>query len=171
MFEKGYEIKVVANLPYYITTPIIFKLLESKKITELMFMVQKEVGARFTGKPQTKDYNALSVLMKYKTESRIVSNVSRKCFFPEPNVDSVLLHIKVVKVDFGLTNEPKFLEFIRKLFDQRRKTIVNNLRSFYKFDKAEIEEKMTKLKFDINLRAEALDINQIVSLYIAIFES
>jgi len=171
IFEKGYEVKVVANLPYYITTPIIFKLLESKKITELMFMVQKEVGARLTGKPQTKDYNALSVLMKYKTESRIVSNVSRKCFFPEPNVDSVLLHIKVVKTDYGLTNEPKFLEFIRKLFDQRRKTIVNNLHSFYKFDKAEIEQKMIELGFDINLRAEALDISQIVSLYIAIFES
>jgi 16S rRNA (adenine1518-N6/adenine1519-N6)-dimethyltransferase len=164
------DIRVVANLPYYITTPIIFKLLESSTIENFIFMIQKEVGARLTGRPNTKDYNALSVLMEYKTKSRIVANVSRKCFYPEPNVDSVLIQIKTIKSDYGVINEPRFLDFVQAIFMQRRKTILNNVSSYYKIDKKMIEDIISKQGLDINVRAEALNIKEIADLYIALFE-
>ena len=94
------SVKVVANLPYYITTPIIFKLLSETKIKQFTFMVQKEVGERLTGKPNTKDYNALSVVMDYKTNSRLICKVRPNSFYPAPKVESVLLMVKTKKNRF-----------------------------------------------------------------------
>lgn len=169
-FTDVEEVIVVANLPYYITTPIIFKFLEETKLNKFLFMVQKEVGLRLTGKPNTKDYNALSVLMEYKTKSKIVHNVPRKCFYPEPNVESVLLLIESVKSDYGLNNEPKFLKFIQNIFNQRRKTMVNNISTSYSIDKTEISESLQKLGYNPSVRAEALLLNDIVEIYKTIFE-
>jgi 16S rRNA (adenine1518-N6/adenine1519-N6)-dimethyltransferase len=164
------RIVVVANLPYYITTPIIFKLLEDTDIKEFLFMVQKEVGKRLTGKPNTKDYNALSVLMKYKTISRIVDNVPRNSFLPEPNVDSVLLRIETIKNDYNVNNEGKFLKFIRNIFIQRRKTMVNNLVVAYNLNKSEVSGILVKMGYNSNIRSEALDLEDIVKIYKTIFE-
>lgn len=164
------EIRVVANLPYYITTPIIFKILELSLINNIIIMVQKEVGNRLTGRPNTKDYNALSVLMEYKTNSKIIGNVSRKCFYPEPNVDSVLLHIITKESDYGVKNEHKFFEFIQAIFSQRRKTIVNNIFNYYNIDKEFISKKLIEYRMREDLRAEALSIYEIVMLYKGLFE-
>lgn len=169
-FDGCEEIRVIANLPYYITTPIIFKLLESSGINNIIIMVQKEVGKRLTGKPNTKDYNALSVLMQYKTISKIIGNVSRNCFYPEPNVDSVLLNIITKKSDYGVDNEHKFLEFIQAIFLQRRKTIVNNISKYYIIEKDIIVNKLIEYGMREDLRAEALNIYEIVKLYKGLFE-
>lgn len=170
IFDSSDDIKIVANLPYYITTPIIFKILESDLIHDFTIMVQKEVGDRLTGKPNTKDYNALSVLMKYKTISEIVGKVPRNCFFPEPNVESVLLCIRTIKSDYGVKNEPKFLEFIQSIFVQRRKTLVNNVSNYYNIEKAKLEQILEEQNLNSNIRAEALNIQQIADLFIRIFD-
>lgn len=168
-FKDVNEIIVTANLPYYITTPILFRLLEHSNLHKFIFMVQKEVGNRLAGKPNTKDYNALSVLMAYKTKTKVIANVSRNSFYPVPNVDSVLLSVQVVKNDYNVKNEAKFLEFIRAIFNQRRKTLVNNISSCYPLGKAKVKKIILNLGHKENIRAEALDINQIVHLYKTMF--
>ena len=120
--EKCKNIKVVANLPYYITTPIIFKLLSETKIKQFTFMVQKEVAERFTGKPNTKDYNSLSVAMNFKTNSKIIGKVRPNSFYPAPNVDSALLMVEAIKTDYDLNFEANFLKFVQDAFEQQRRT-------------------------------------------------
>lgn len=164
------KVVVVANLPYYITTPIIFKFLEETSIDSFLFMVQKEVAQRLTGKPNTKDYNALSVLMEYKTRSKMVRIVPPKCFYPEPKVESALLSIITVQSDYGVENEPKFLRFIQLIFAQRRKTIVNNLATGYGLNKLEVANKLEKMGYSPSIRAEALTIKDYVKIYKNLFE-
>lgn len=164
------SVKVVANLPYYITTPIIFKLLEIDNITEFTFMVQKEMGDRFTGTVNTKDYNALSVYMAYFTNTIKAFNVTRANFMPSPNVDSVVLNSKISKKDLNLKSEEEFLKFVKAIFNQRRKTMVNNISSYYKISKAEIEEKLKDININISIRSEALSLEEIAFVYKHLFE-
>ena len=164
------NIKVVANLPYYITTPIIFKLLEIDNISEFTFMVQKEMGDRFTGTVNTKDYNALSVYMAYFTNTVKAFNVTRANFMPSPNVDSVVLNSKISKKDLNLKNEDEFLRFVKAIFNQRRKTMVNNISSFYKMPKSKIEEKLKDININISIRSEALSLEEIAFVYKHLFE-
>lgn len=164
------NVKVVANLPYYITTPIIFKLLEIDNITEFTFMVQKEMGDRFTGTINTKDYNALSVYMAYFTNTIKAFNVTRANFMPSPNVDSVVLNSKISKKDLNLKSEEEFLKFVKAIFNQRRKTMVNNISSYYKISKAEIEEKLKDININISIRSEALSLEEIAFVYKHLFE-
>lgn len=166
--EKCANIKVVANLPYYITTPIIFKLLSETKIKQFTFMVQKEVGERLTGKPNTKDYNALSVIMQLKTDSKIVAKVSPNSFYPAPNVDSVLLLTKTIKNDLGGDLEAKFIKFVQDIFAQRRKTVINNISNKYNKNKQQLIKIFEENKVDINVRAESLNIEEIKQLFILI---
>ena len=119
ILENCKNVKVVANLPYYITTPIIFKLLSETHINQYTFMVQKEVGARLTGKPNTKDYNSLSVVMNYKTNSTIAYKVRPNSFYPAPNVDSVLLLVKTKQNDCEPNFEANFIKFVQEIFIQR----------------------------------------------------
>lgn len=163
--EKCENIKVVANLPYYITTPIIFKLLSETKIKQFTFMVQKEVGERLTGKPNTKDYNALSVVMQLKTESKVATKVSPNSFYPAPNVDSVLLLVKTIKNDLEANLEAKFIKFVQDIFAQRRKTIINNINDKYGKNKQQLIEIFGKNNININVRAESLDLNEIKELF------
>lgn len=163
--EQCENIKVVANLPYYITTPIIFKLLSETKIKQFTFMVQKEVGERLTGKPNTKDYNALSVVMQLKTESKVVAKVSPNSFYPAPNVDSVLLLVKTIKNDLEANLEAKFIKFVQDIFVQRRKTIINNISDEYGKNKQQLIELFEKNNININVRAESLDLNEIKELF------
>ena len=164
------NVKVVANLPYYITTPIITKLLSETNIENFLFMVQKEVGERITGKPKTKDYNALSVLMNYKTNSKIVAHVNANSFFPVPKVDSVLLLIEKKKIDCKPNNEANFLKFVQNAFVQRRKTIVNNLISTYSIKRDEAEAVLKKNGLKTNCRSEELDEYQLLNIYKELFE-
>lgn len=163
--ENCANIKVVANLPYYITTPIIFKLLSETKIKQFTFMVQKEVGERLTGKPNTKDYNALSVVMQLKTDSKIVAKVSPNSFYPAPNVDSVLLLTKTIKSDLNGNLEAKFIKFVQDIFIQRRKTIINNISDKYNKNKQQLIELFEENNLNINIRAESLSLEEIKRLF------
>ena len=169
-FGNDAKIKVIANLPYYITTPIMFRLLEIDNIVEEIFMVQKEMGDRFTGEVNTKDYNALSVFVKYHTETKKAFIVGKNNFFPAPNVDSVILHSFIQKKDYGLNNEANFLKFVRNAFVQRRKTFVNNISNAYQKNKVEIESVLVEMGYDKSIRSETLKLEEFVNIYKKIFE-
>lgn len=159
------EVTLVANLPYYITTAILTKVLEeSKKVRKIVVMVQKEVAKRLAGKPSTKDYNSLSVLIQYYMEAHILFNVSPKSFIPEPAVDSSVILLERKKQTLPLTSEAFFLKFNRAIFVQRRKTIYNNLKSSFGYNKEMIESILIKHNLSLNVRAEELTVEQIVSL-------
>ena len=170
-FGVGAKVKVIANLPYYITTPIMFKLLEINNITNEVFMVQKEMGERFTGSVNSKDYNALSVFVKYYTDTKKAFLVSKNNFFPTPNVDSVVIHSVINKKEYNLKNEKEFLSFIRNAFSQRRKKMINNLANAYDISKEELAKCFNDLEYDVNIRSEALELEDFVKIYKYIFES
>lgn len=162
---EGEKVIVVSNLPYYITTPIIFKLLKEEVIKEIYVMVQDEVARRLVGLPKTKDYGSLSVMIKYLATAKFEFKVGRNCFFPAPNVDSGIVSIKRTKNDYNLKNEPKFLKFVQSIFEMRRKTLINNLLKDYDYKRNELEEKIASITGDINCRAESLSLDEIVKIY------
>jgi len=165
-FKENQRIVVVSNLPYYITTPIIFKLLEEEtSIEEFYFMVQKEVGLRLTGKPKTKDYNSLSVLISFQAEANLLFEVKRNSFYPVPDVDSVIISLKKTGKDYGVNNRDKFIEFVQNIFAMRRKTIINNLMAKYSFSRKELVDIMSSQGHKETLRAEELSVKEIVELY------
>jgi len=166
------RVVVVSNLPYYITTPIISKLLLTEPdIEEMYLMVQKEVGLRLSGSPKSKDYNALSVFISYMGKCKIEFDVSRNCFMPVPNVDSVVISIKRQKRDYNLKNEGDFLRFIENIFIQKRKTFLNNLTRAYKVDKEKVIKVLLANGYKESLRSEELTIDEIYKLYTLIFTS
>ncbi len=160
------EITVVANLPYYITTPILFKLLESNlKIKKIVVMMQKEVALRLEGKANTKDYNALSVAIQYRTTPKIAFNVSREVFIPKPNVDSSVIVLDVLDAPrVEVEDEKQFFRVVKSSFAQRRKTLVNNLNSELGISKDVLKELLISLKIKETARGESLDIHQFASL-------
>lgn len=165
-FNGSTHIKVVANIPYYITTPILFKLLENNNISEIYFMMQKELGERLSAKPKTKDYSALSVIANYKADVKIEFDVPRNFFFPSPNVDSVVLSIKCKENNYDIENSDDFFNFVQSLFSMRRKTIINNLSSSkYNYSKEQVKEHLIKANLKETARAEELDLDKIVELY------
>lgn len=171
-FKECKRVVIVSNLPYYITTPIISKLLLNEpKIEEMYLMVQKEVGLRLSGKPKTKDYNALSVFMAYLSECRVEFDVSRNCFLPAPNVNSVVISIKRIEREITVNNESHFLKFIQNIFIQRRKTFVNNLSKAYKIDKEKVMDILRINGYKESLRSEELSLEEIYKLYKEIFTS
>lgn len=157
---------VVANLPYYITTAILIKILEeSKYIKQMTVMMQLEVADRICGKPSTKDYNSLSVLMQYYTTCKLAIKVGKTCFYPEPNVDSAVVLIKhKEEILNAAVNEEYFKKFNRIVFAQRRKTLANNLKSGFGYKKELIEAILTKNNISLTVRTEALSVEQIVHL-------
>lgn len=163
---EGYKnIKVVANLPYYITTPILIKICEElTELDEMIVMMQKEVALRICGKPSTKDYNALSVLIQYNHEAFLLFDVGRGCFYPEPDVTSSIVKIKKINPILKPINEEFFYTFNRNIFKQRRKTLVNNLKQSYTYTKEEIEEVLNNLSLSLTIRSEALKVEEIIKL-------
>ena len=128
--EKDFEgqYKMIANLPYYITTPIIFKFLnDSKKISSLTIMVQKEVAERIVAGVGGKDYGILSIMTAFYGEAKIDRIVNRKMFYPQPNVDSAVVTIKINREKYKNIDGNKFYNFIKSAFSMRRKTLKNNL--------------------------------------------
>lgn len=154
--------KVVANLPYYITTPIIFKLLEnSEKLSSLTIMVQKEVAERVCAKFGGKDYGILTVMTNFYGTPKISRIIGRQMFFPVPNVDSALLNIQIERNRFPKIDKQQFLKFVKCCFSMRRKTLLNNLSSIYDKDslKKNLKEEVLKK------RAEQFSLDELVEIF------
>lgn len=150
------KIYVVANLPYYITTPIIIKLIEDKlNIDKIVVMVQKEVGDRFKAKPNTKEYNSLSIFLNYYHTVEKLLDVSKNVFIPKPNVDSIVVSLTKKGNKIKVDNEKLFFKLVRDSFKQKRKTLKNNLKGY---NLKKIEEILKKHNLDLTIRAEALPI-------------
>ena len=161
--KKDYKnIILVANLPYYITTPIILGLLsKTNLIKKYVMMMQLEVADRICGKPKTKDYNALSIAIGYRAEATKCFNVSRKVFIPEPNVDSAVIKLDLYdNPPFKANDEELFFKLIREAFSQRRKTLVNNLSNNY--NKELILKMLDEFNIKSNVRSEELTIANFV---------
>jgi 16S rRNA (adenine1518-N6/adenine1519-N6)-dimethyltransferase len=146
------KLYIVANLPYYITTPIIMKIIDdSIPVDKIQVMVQKEVGDRFKAKPGSKDYNSLSIYLNYYFDVDKVMDISRNVFLPKPNVDSIVVEFTKKDKKLELNNEKIFFKLIKDSFVQKRKTLKNNLKN-YDLDK--IEEVLKKYNMDLSVRAE-----------------
>ena len=160
------KVAIIANLPYYITTPIIFKALEeSKYVEEMLVMMQLEVARRLTSKPKTKDYNALSVVIQYKTKPSIALKVPRTVFIPVPNVDSAVVKLIVDNNrEHKPSDEVRFFQLVKGSFKQRRKTLTNNLHEKYKIEKSVIIDILQNKGYDKNVRAEALTVEDFITL-------
>ena len=167
--EKDFSLnyKMIANLPYYITTPIIFKFLNnSKKISSLTIMVQKEVAERIVAGVGGKDYGVLSIMTAFYGQAEINRIVSKKMFFPEPNVDSAVVTIKIDREKYKNIDPDKFYNFIKIVFSMRRKTLRNNL-SHGGINK----EKLFLVSDEIlSSRAENFNIDQLLDIYLKIFK-
>ena len=150
------QLYIVANLPYYITTPIIMKVIEDNiPVDKIVVMVQKEVGDRFKATPGTKDYNSLSIFLNYYFDISKLMDVSRNVFLPKPNVDSIVVEFKKNKKNYNIKDEKLFFQLIHDSFQQKRKTIKNNLN---KYDLKSVENVLKKYNFDLNSRAEQIPI-------------
>ncbi|MBR6690982.1 MAG: 16S rRNA (adenine(1518)-N(6)/adenine(1519)-N(6))-dimethyltransferase RsmA [Bacilli bacterium] len=162
---KQYDYKklyVVANLPYYITTPIIVKFIEENiPVDKIVVMVQKEVGDRFKAKPNTKEYNSLSIYLNYYFEVKKLLDISKNVFIPKPNVDSIVVEFTKKENKFKLKDEKIFFNLVKDSFTQKRKTIKNNLK---KYNLEKIEEVLKKYNFDLTVRAEQLPIEVFVDI-------
>lgn len=154
----GKRISVAANLPYYITTPIITKLIEEKlPIKNIVVMVQKEVAERIAAKPGKKDYGAISVLCQYYTNPRLVTIVPKGSFYPAPKVDSAVLCMEVQdKPNVEVMDEKLFFKVVRAAFGQRRKTLLNCLSSSFPCGKDTLSELLTSVGIEPTVRGEKL---------------
>ena len=161
---KNHEYKklyVVANLPYYITTPIIVKIIEDGiDVDKMDLMVQKEVGDRFKAQPGTKDYSSLSIYLNYYFNVKKVLDISKNVFLPKPNVDSIVVEFSK-KEKIELNNKELFFKLVRDSFTQKRKTLRNNLKGY---DLNKIEEILKKYNYDLSVRAEQLSIEIFIDI-------
>jgi 16S rRNA (adenine1518-N6/adenine1519-N6)-dimethyltransferase len=167
MEDRGWKsCKVVANLPYYITTPIIMLLLESRLPFEsATIMVQKEVALRLCAKPGSKDYGSLSVSVAYFSDPSIDAIVPAACFHPRPNVDSALVTLRLRPCPFTPDSEALLFQAIKSAFGHRRKTLANCLSAQEpSLPKAEIEGLLTSLGLGAQVRGEALSLEEFVAL-------
>ena len=170
----GRPIKVVANLPYYITTPIIMGLFESRvPLKSITIMVQKEVADRMQVGPGTKDYGALSLAVQYYAKPEIVANVPPNCFMPRPKVGSAVIKLtRYEKPPVDVKDEGLMFRLIRASFNQRRKTLVNGIRNSgdFSLSKEEIEDVFNRCDLPLNIRGEALTLEQFAMLANCIYD-
>ena len=167
-YNNGRPIKVVANLPYYITTPIIMGLFENQvPVDSITIMVQKEVADRMQVGPGTKDYGALSLAVQYYAKPKIVANVPPNCFMPRPKVGSAVIRLeRYEKPPVEVKNEKLMFRIIRASFNQRRKTLVNGLKNSQEipFSKEQIEQALGMCGLSLSVRGEALTLAQFAQL-------
>jgi len=165
---KGRKVRVVANLPYYITTPIVMNLLENRyPIESITIMVQKEVAERMRAVPGTKDYGALSLAVQYYADTYIAANVPPNCFIPRPNVGSAVIRLTVLKESqMDVSDEKRMFEIIRASFNQRRKTLANAVANYagLSFSRSDVENALIKMELPVTVRGESLNLQQFAAL-------
>lgn len=166
--NQGKPVKVVANLPYYITTPIIMGLFESHvPLKSITVMVQKEVADRMQVGPGTKDYGALSLAVQYYARPKVIMTVPASCFMPRPNIDSAVIRLtRHEQPPVQVRDEEKMFGIIRAAFNQRRKTLVNSLANagILSVTKEEITDSLSNLGLSPSVRGEALTLEQFAAL-------
>ncbi len=162
--ESPYKVKVIGNLPYYITSPIIEKLIAGRHNFESVFItIQKEVAERVCAKPGSKIYGSLSVFVQYYTKPCILLDIGKHAFYPEPGVDSAFVELAILqKPSVQANDEEKFFDVVKAGFGQRRKTLLNSLLSSeeIKLDKPGLAELLKKIGIDPNIRAEQLSLEE-----------
>lgn len=161
------KVKVVANLPYYITTPIIMKILEEKvNVSVMVLMLQKEVANRINAQHSTKDYGSLSIAVQYYCDTQIICKVPKNSFIPEPNVDSLVIKLTVnEKRKVEIEDEELFFKLVRGSFAKRRKTILNSLTGYEDLtDKEKLEKLFEISQIDSKRRGETLTIQEFAKL-------
>jgi 16S rRNA (adenine1518-N6/adenine1519-N6)-dimethyltransferase len=160
----GGAFKVVANLPYYITTPMIMRFVESNlPVTSLTVMVQKEVAERLSAKPNTKEYGAITLAVKARGDAKITRGVTRKLFYPVPNVDSAVVHIDINRQK-SLGDKKTLLKLIKAGFFMRRKTLANNIADVFKIEKQQVIKILTDLNYPESIRGEALGLEDYIKI-------
>ncbi|XME01536.1 16S rRNA (adenine(1518)-N(6)/adenine(1519)-N(6))-dimethyltransferase RsmA [Lachnospiraceae bacterium C1.1] len=166
--NDGKPFHIVANLPYYITTPIIMGLFESHApIASITVMIQKEVADRMKAGPKSKDYGALSLAVQYYSNVEIVAEVSPKCFIPAPKVGSTVVHLERAKAPkVEVADEKLMFSLIRAAFNQRRKTLANALKNspLLQFSKEEIESSILRIDKKVTVRGEELSLEEFAKL-------
>lgn len=162
----GEKISVAANLPYYITTPIITKLLEDKlPLKNIIVMVQKEVAERLSAREGAKDYGAITVLCRYYTEPEIITKVPSSLFVPPPKVDSAVLKLRVLdKPSVKVRDEKTFFKVVKAAFSQRRKTLLNCLCSAFPIPKSDMAELLSSIGIDPVRRGETLSLKEFAAV-------
>lgn len=159
---KNKHIFVVANIPYYITTPIVEKIIDSGvDVEKIVIMVQKEVGDRFCAKPGSKEYGSISVFLNYFFNIKELFIVSKNCFTPRPNVDSVIISLEKKKENREVKDEKKLFRLIKDSFRFKRKNLRNNLKEY---DLSKVEEILKKYDKDLTSRAETLDLEIFIDI-------
>lgn len=161
---KDEEYHVVANIPYNITSPIIFKILDTKNIKSATLMVQKEVCDRITANPNNKNYNGLSVIIQYYMDVFKIMNVSKKLFRPVPKVDSAVFKMVRKQPILNENEEKLFIEIVKASFHQKRKTLLNNLSFAFDISKDTINELLLNLNINSSLRAENISVEQFIKI-------
>ena len=166
--NDGKRIKVVANLPYYITTPIIMELLEKHVPVDcITVMVQKEVAERMQAGPRSKDYGALSLAVQYYSKPEVVANVPPNCFIPRPNVASSVIKLDLYEEpEVKVNNEEHLFKLIRASFNQRRKTLANGIKNFQglNYSREEVVSALNNLGIREDVRGEALSLQEFAAL-------
>ncbi len=158
------DYKVVANLPYYITTPIIMRFLEGKVLPKsITIMVQKEVAQRLCAKKDTQEFGAITLAIELEGDAKYVRDVSRKMFTPEPNVDSAIVRIDI-NDKYKDVDKKSVKKLIHTAFLMRRKTLINNIEAGYKLDKAVVAKMLNSLNINEKVRGEALGIDEYIKI-------
>lgn len=167
-YNDGKPLKVVANLPYYITTPIVMNLFESLvPIDNITVMVQKEVAERMQAEPGTKDYGALSLAVQYYAKPYLAANVPPNCFMPRPNVGSAVIRLsRYDKPPVIVKNEALMFSLIRASFNQRRKTLQNGICNYEKlsYTKGQVAHALESIGLPVSVRGEKLSLNEFAAL-------
>ncbi|WP_245628396.1 16S rRNA (adenine(1518)-N(6)/adenine(1519)-N(6))-dimethyltransferase RsmA [Fervidicola ferrireducens] len=160
------KFKVVANLPYYITSPILMKIVENRHLIEMaVIMVQKEVAERLSARPGTRDYGILSIAVQLYADVDLICQVGRSAFLPPPKVESAVVRLKLRELpSVNIEDEKMFFRVVEAAFGERRKTVKNSLKSRLSLPSDEIREALKKAGIDENRRAETLKIEEFAAL-------
>jgi 16S rRNA (adenine1518-N6/adenine1519-N6)-dimethyltransferase len=179
LFESNFKdvskVSVVANLPYYVTTPILMKLLEEKlPLEHIVVMIQKEVAQRMAASPGSKEYGSLSIAVQYYSVPKLICTVPRTVFIPQPNVDSAVIRLTVrEQPPVDAKDEVHFFDVVRSSFTQRRKTISNNLKSRFALPEGreKIDAMLIQAGIDPSRRGETLSLQEFATLSNVLFEA
>ena len=164
---QGKKLKIIGNLPYYITSPILLRLIEQKNFIEsILITVQKEVAQRIVAKPGTKDYGRLSCLLQFHCEASILAQFSRRQFTPRPDVDSTLVRLRILeKPSVNVVSEQIFFQTVKAIFAQRRKTLLNGLcAGNFGLEREKLKEILQEVNIDAGIRGEKLSLAEIGKL-------